>query len=93
MQKKDRSRKQDASNTNQVGSLMVPRVEEIGNEEVSQMNKEMTDFTLYVARREKWKIINLTAKYEKVLEAYDEIRIKMSEMENAFTRYEKQHRG
>ena len=51
---------------------MVYRVGGINGEKVAQMTKEMTNFNLQVAKKEKEKLEVVNIRLEKVLEAYNE---------------------
>ena len=52
------------SNVEHTGSLMVYRVKEVDKEKISKMTKEMVDFGVVVAEKDKKKFLELNAKFE-----------------------------
>lgn len=81
IQKRDRKRLHETSNVEHIGILVVYIVEEVDSERVVRMSKEVVDFGVKVATKDKNKFIVLNAKFEKILEAYDERGRKINEME------------
>lgn len=72
IQKRDKAKIQEVSDSEHIGSLMVCRVEEVDSEKVALINKEVADFRVVVAAKAKNKFLESSEKFEKVLEAYEE---------------------
>ncbi len=60
------------------------------SERVTQMRKDVADFGVKVAMKDKNKFLEMNAKFEKVIEAYDERGRKMNEMEKIISNLQKQ---
>jgi hypothetical protein len=74
--------------TDTSGSLMVYRVSEIDGEKETQMNKEVANFNLQVARKKKEKFEALKVRFDKVLEAYSENAKELEEKNRIISRLE-----
>ena len=72
IQKKDKTRVQKASNVEHTCSHMMYREKEVDSEKVSLLTKKMMDFGVVVATKDKNKFLEVNAKFEEMLEAYEE---------------------
>ena len=96
IKRKDILRDQEILDSKHTKSLMVLKVDEVDNEQVAQMNKEVADFGVVIAAKDKRKFLELNEKFE-VLKFYDERRRKIYQLDNTFAnmkkRFGKRRRG
>lgn len=72
---------------------MVYIVEEVESEKVAQMNKEVVEFMVVVVAKHKSKFLELNEKFEKVLEAYEEMGRQIYQLENKIENIENFGKG
>ena len=68
---------------------MIYRVGETSGEQAAQMEKQVFDFNLRVAIKEKEKLYTLNLRLEEALKAYEEKRKEVNEKENLIWKFKK----
>ena len=59
IQKRNKAKIQEVSNSEHTGSLMVYRVEEVDSEKVALMNKEVSNFRVVLSAKDKNKFLEI----------------------------------
>jgi hypothetical protein len=88
--KRDKIRIQEISNVEHIGTLTVYRADEVDSEEINKMTREMVDFRTMVSGKEKHRFLELNAKFEEILKAYEERGNKIQLLENQVSQMDKQ---
>lgn len=90
IEKRAKTRLQEVSDAERRNSLMVYREEEVDSEKVSRMTKEMVDFGVIVVAKDKNKLLELNAKFEEILKAYEERGNRIHQLESQVAQMDQQ---
>lgn len=90
IQKRDKARTQSVSNSEHIGSLLVYIENEVDSDRVARIRKEIEDFGVVVAAKDKNKFLELNNKFERLLETYEERGRRINQMEGMISQMEKQ---
>ena len=90
IEKRNKTRMQEISSADHTGTLTIYRVDELHSGDINKMTQEMLSFGSVVANKEKDKFIELNAKFEEILKAYEERGNKIQLLENHVSQMDKQ---
>ena len=88
--RKEITRIQEFYSVEHTGTLTVYRADEVGSQQITRMAKEILEFGDVVSGKEKNRLLELNAKFEEVLKAYEERGKQIQLLENQISQMDKQ---
>ena len=89
MERRNNARVQEVSTAEYTGALTVYRSEEVGSKDIFGMASEMLKFGSAVSSKEEDRFMQLNARFEEVLKAYEDRGMQIQSLENKVSQMEK----